>query len=71
MTVLLTGLTVLAVLYWLARRNEDPKPPRRSPPWEVDREALEAAEREVRDLAIDHDPDEAFEGDDWGPGAPR
>jgi len=37
---------------------------------EIDREALEKAEREVRDLDPMQRPDDGFEGDDWGPGAP-
>jgi hypothetical protein len=65
------GLAVLGVLYWMARRREDHRPRRRFAPGDVDRDVLEAAEREVRDLSIDHHPDEGFEGDDWGPGAAR
>ncbi len=42
--------------------NDDPIEP-------VDREELEAAEREVRDLGIEQRPEDGFEGDDWGPGA--
>jgi len=37
----------------------------------IDYEELERAEDEVRDLGADARPDEGFEGDDWGPGAPR
>ena len=33
--------------------------------------ALEAAEREVRELESETRPDEGFEGDDWGPGTAR
>jgi hypothetical protein len=37
----------------------------------VDRDELEAAEREVRDLDVHQRPEDGFEGDDWGPGAGR
>ncbi|HTS89277.1 MAG TPA: hypothetical protein VMG41_12370 [Gemmatimonadales bacterium] len=37
----------------------------------VDREELDVAEREVRDLGLHQDPEAGWEGDDWGPGAPR
>ena len=36
---------------------------------EIDREMLEQAEREVRDLDVTQRPEDGFEGDDWGPGA--
>lgn len=38
---------------------------------EIDYEELERAEEEVRDLDVDARPDDGFEGDDWGPGAPQ
>lgn len=38
---------------------------------EIDREELERAEEEVRDLDVNARPQDGFEGDDWGPGAPR
>jgi hypothetical protein len=38
---------------------------------DIDRDELERAEREVRDLDAMQRPDEGFEGDDWGPGAAR
>lgn len=38
---------------------------------EIDREALERAEEEVRDLDVTARPEDGFEGDDWGPGAPK
>jgi hypothetical protein len=37
----------------------------------IDRETLEQAEREVRDLDVNARPEDGFSGDDWGPGAPR
>lgn len=36
---------------------------------QIDRELLEQAEREVRDLDALQRPEDGFEGDDWGPGA--
>jgi hypothetical protein len=38
---------------------------------EIDYEELERAEDEVRDLGAEARPEDGFEGDDWGPGAPR
>jgi hypothetical protein len=38
---------------------------------EIDYEELERAEDEVRDLGADARPEDGFEGNDWGPGAPR
>ncbi len=37
----------------------------------IDWEELRRAEEEVRDLDPDAKPEEGWEGDDWGPGAPR
>jgi hypothetical protein len=37
----------------------------------IDRDELEAAEREVRELESGQRPEDGFEGDDWGPGASR
>lgn len=37
----------------------------------IDREELERAEEEVRDLDVNARPEDGFEGDDWGPGVPR
>jgi hypothetical protein len=37
----------------------------------IDYEELERAEDEVRDLGAEARPEDGFEGDDWGPGAPR
>ncbi|MEK7668664.1 MAG: hypothetical protein AAB409_08455 [Gemmatimonadota bacterium] len=38
---------------------------------EIDREELERAEEQVRDLDVNARPEDGFEGDDWGPGAPK
>jgi hypothetical protein len=37
----------------------------------IDYEELRRAEEEVRDLDVNARPEDGFEGDDWGPGAPR
>jgi len=71
MVGLFTGLLIFGVAYWLVRRQEDATARRVRPRDEIDRDALEQAEREVRDLGIHHHPDDGFEGDDWGPGVPR
>ncbi len=72
LTNLLIVALLAALLVWFVRRGEGPdRPGRRSPESEVDHAELEAAEREVRDLRADLRPEEGFEGDDWGPGAPR
>ena len=71
MTGMLTALAIFAVAYWLVRRGEDIRSRQRSASHDIDREVLEQAEREVRDLDIDHHPDDGFEGDDWGPGTAK
>jgi hypothetical protein len=35
----------------------------------IDWEELEQAEKEIRDVDPQANPEEGFEGDDWGPGA--
>ena len=69
--VVLTGLAVVAILYWIARRREGVNSRHRSGHQDVDRDVLEQAEREVRDLDTGVNPDDGFEGDDWGPGAAK
>ena len=69
-TLLVAGAVVAAFVVWLVRR------PRHAGPRLVghdgiDRDELEAAEREVRELESGRRPDEGFEGDDWGPGAAK
>ncbi len=71
MAGMLTALVILAVAYWLVRRGEDIRSRHRSRSHDIDRDVLGRAEREVRDLDIDHHPDDGFEGDDWGPGAAK
>lgn len=67
--ILLLALVAL-VLVWLVapgRRRGAPDDPVEP----VDRDELEAAEREVRDLDVHQRPEDGFEGDDWGPGAAK
>jgi hypothetical protein len=37
----------------------------------IDWEELERAEEEIRDVDPMANPEDGFEGDDWGPGSPR
>ena len=68
--VLLVGAALLlALAVWLLRDRRHPGP-RIHGQDGIDREELEAAEREVRDLPPGP-PDEDRPGDDWGPGAAR
>jgi hypothetical protein len=69
-TLLVAGVSVVALLVWLVRRPRHPGP-RLVGHDGIDRVALEAAEREVRDLESPPPADEGLEGDDWGPGAAR
>ena len=69
-TLLVAGVSVVALLVWLLRRRRHPGP-RLVGHDGIDRIALEAAEREVRDLESSPPVDEGLEGDDWGPGAAR
>ena len=70
-TVFLALLVIGAVL-WAVQRVR--RAGRRAPPDEhdVDRDVLESAEQEVRDLDAFSAPEDAEdELPDWGPGAPR
>jgi hypothetical protein len=67
--VLLAGVLVVALLLWLCRDRTYPGP-RLYGADEIDREELEEAEREVRELEASM-PDEERPGDDWGPGTGR
>lgn len=69
MGILVFGVVLVIVLLWLLRgqTNSDSMP--RDPA--IQHGELEEAEREVRGLDADHQPDEDIYGDDWGPGAPR
>jgi hypothetical protein len=67
--LLVAGVLLLAVVAWLARDRRHPGP-RLHDDDGIDREELEQAEREVRDLEPPP-PGEERPGDDWGPGAAR
>ena len=68
-TLMVAGVSIVALVVWLARRPRHPGP-RLVGHDGIDRSALEAAEREVRDLESPA-PDEGLDSDDWGPGAAR
>jgi hypothetical protein len=68
--VLLTGVLLVALLLWLLRDRRHPGP-RLHGADGIDREELEEAEREVRELEAGRIPDEEKLGDDWGPGTGR
>jgi hypothetical protein len=69
-TLLVAGVALAAVVVWLLRRPRHPGP-RLVGDDGIDREELEAAEREVRELEAGLHPEDGFEGDDWGPGAAK
>jgi hypothetical protein len=69
-TLLVALAALIAFVVWLRRDRSYPGP-RLSGDTEIDREELEAAEREVRDLDTKAGPEDGFLGDDWGPGASR
>lgn len=68
--IFLALLLVVGVVLWLLRDRRYPGP-RLHGEDGVDREELEAAEREVRELETGTFPDEDRPGDDWGPGTGR
>ena len=68
--LLVAGVLVLALVVWLLRDRRY-LGPRLYGGDGIDREELENAEREVRELDDRHSPDEERPGDDWGPGAAR
>ena len=67
--LLVAGALLLALAVWLLRDRSYPGP-RLLDDDGIDRDELEEAEREVRDLDPPL-PDEDRPGDDWGPGAAR
>jgi hypothetical protein len=66
-TLLVAVVVVAAVGVWLLRRPRHPGP-RLVGSDGIDREELEEAEREVRELEAGHRPEDGYEGDDWCPG---
>ena len=69
-TLLVALAAIVALIIWLRRDRRYPGP-RLHADDGIDREELEQAEREVRDLGAQQRPDEGFLGDDWGPGAEK
>ncbi len=70
-TLLVAFAAIIALVLWLRRDRSYPGPRRQSEDESIDRQELEKAEREVRELGTHHQPEEGFSGDDWGPGTPR
>ena len=70
-TLLIALAALIALLFWLRRDRRYPGPRLQSEDDGIDREELERAEREVRELGSHHRPEEDVLGDDWGPGTPR
>ena len=70
-TILVAGAVLASLIVWLTRRRPYPGPRRLREDDSIDREELEAAEREVRDLDAGRRPDQGLDDEDWGPGVPR
>jgi hypothetical protein len=70
-TLLVAVVAIVALIIWLRRDRTYPGPRLESDDDGIDREKLERAEREVRDLGSQQQPEDRFPGDDWGPGTPR
>jgi hypothetical protein len=70
-TLLIAFAAIIALVLWLRRDRRYPGPRLQSEDNGIDREELEQAEREVRELGSHQRPEEGFLGDDWGPGTPR
>lgn len=68
--LLVAGAVLAAVIVWLVRPRRHPGP-RLVGDDGIDRDELEAAEQEVRELESGQRPEDGFESDDWGPGAAR
>jgi hypothetical protein len=69
-TLLVAVVAIVSLVFWLRRDRSYPGPRLHDDPG-IDRAELEEAEREVRELESRQRPDDAFLGDDWGPGASR
>ena len=70
-TILIASAVLIALILWLRRDRSYPGPRLQAEDDGIDREQLEEAEREVRELDANQRPDDGFMGDDWGPGAGR
>jgi hypothetical protein len=68
--IFLAAVLLVGLVLWLARERRYPGP-RLYGEDGIDREELEAAEREVRELETGALPDDDRPGDDWGPGTGR
>jgi hypothetical protein len=68
--IFLALVLVVGLLLWLVRDRRYPGPRLHGEPG-IDREELEAAEREVQELETGALQDEDRPGDDWGPGTGR
>lgn len=69
-TLLIAVLALIGLVLWFSRPRRYPGP-RLAEQDGIDREELEAAEQEVRELDTSQRPEDGFVGDDWGPGAGR
>jgi hypothetical protein len=67
-TVLIAVAAIVTLVLWL-RRDRNYPGPRLHGDEGIDREELEQAEREVRELKAQQRPEDGFLGNDWGPGA--
>jgi hypothetical protein len=70
-TLLIALVAIVALVLWLRRDRSYPGPKLHGEDDGINREELEAAEREVRELDPNTRPEDGFLGDDWGPGATR
>jgi hypothetical protein len=70
-TLLVALVAIVALVLWLRRDRSYPGPRIEADDDGIDREELEAAEREVKELDANARPEDGFPGDDWGPGASR
>lgn len=70
-TLLVALVAIVALVLWLRRNRRPPGPRLESEDDGIDHDELERAEREVRELGSSQQPEEGFQGDDWGPGTSR
>jgi hypothetical protein len=66
-TLLVALAAIMALVIWFRRDRRYPGP-RLHGDAGIDREELEQAEKEVRELETGHRPEDGFPGGDWGPG---
>ena len=69
--LLVAGAVATTFVIWLLRDRRYPGPRLHGDGDGIDREELEAAEREIRELDTYRRPEDDAWGDDWGPGAAR